>query len=216
MPSEYKRRTGKSEAARKTGRLRFAPIRNASCQRNRAWKLNDAGYFTLTKQLAGNISPVCGPNHLPPATANSADFRKPSTRISFGGVFMKHRGTVLSIFAGVLLFAVAASAQTYTALHTYPIGSGNYSGVGWPQVMSQGRDGLLYSTISNDGTKNVGTVFNITTAGQLNTIYSFCPLTGCADGASPLGGVTLGFDGNFYGTTQGGGSHGAGTVFKGT
>src|SRR5258708_7607668 len=80
--------------------------------------------------------------------------------------------------------------------------------------MSQGRDGLLYSTISNDGTKNVGTVFNITPAGQLNTIYSFCPLTGCADGASPLGGVTLGFDGNFYGTTQGGGSHGAGTVFK--
>ncbi len=127
---------------------------------------------------------------------------------------MKHRGTVLSIFAGVLLFAVAASAQTYTVLHTYPIGSGNYSGIGWPQVMSQGRDGILYSTISNDGTKNVGTVFNITTAGQLNTIYSFCPLTGCADGSSPLGGVTLGFDGNFYGTTQGGGSHGAGTVFK--
>ena len=127
---------------------------------------------------------------------------------------MKHRGTVFSIFAGVLLFAVAASAQTYTALHTYPIGSGNYSGIGWPQVMSQGRDGILYSTISNDGTKNVGTVFSITTAGQLNTIYSFCPLTGCADGASPLGGVTLGFDGNFYGTTQGGGSHGAGTVFK--
>ncbi len=127
---------------------------------------------------------------------------------------MKHRGTVLSIFAGVLLFAVAASAQTYSVLHTYPIGSGNYSGIGWPQVMSQGRDGLLYSTISNDGTKNVGTVFSITTAGQLNTIYSFCPLTGCADGSSPLGGVTLGFDGNFYGTTQGGGSHGAGTVFK--
>src|SRR5216684_3296482 len=160
------------------------------------------------------MSPVCGPNHLPPATANSADFRKPSTRISFGGVFMKHRGTVLSIFAGVLLFAVAASAQTYSVLHTYPIGSGNYSGIGWPQVMSQGRDGLLYSTISNDGTKNVGTVFSITTAGQLNTIYSFCPLTGCADGSSPIGGVTLGFDGNFYGTTQGGGSHAAGTVFK--
>jgi uncharacterized repeat protein (TIGR03803 family) len=127
---------------------------------------------------------------------------------------MKQRGTVFSIFAGVLLLVVAASAQTYTVLHTYPIGSGNYSGIGWPQVMSQGRDGNLYSTISNDGTKNVGTVFNITTAGQLNTIYSFCPLTGCADGASPLGGVTLGFDGNFYGTTQGGGSHGAGTVFK--
>ena len=121
----------------------------------------------------------------------------------------------ISMIAVALLFSVGtASGQTYTMLHTYPIGSGNYSGIGWPQVMSQGRDGLLYSTISNDGTKNVGTVFNITSAGQLTTIYSFCPLTGCADGAYPFGGVTLGFDGNFYGTTQGGGSHGAGTVFK--
>src|SRR5260221_12572856 len=32
---------------------------------------NDAGYFTLKKQLAGKMSPVCGPNHLPPATPNS-------------------------------------------------------------------------------------------------------------------------------------------------
>jgi uncharacterized repeat protein (TIGR03803 family) len=127
---------------------------------------------------------------------------------------MKHRGTVLSIFAGVLLFAVAASAQTYTVLHTYPIGSGNYSGIAAPQVMSQGRDGNLYSTIQNDGTKNVGTVYSMTTAGTLSTVYSFCALTSCTDGAYPWGGVTLGFDGNFYGTTQGGGTHAAGTVFK--
>jgi uncharacterized repeat protein (TIGR03803 family) len=128
---------------------------------------------------------------------------------------MKQSRTVLSMIAMALLFSVGtASGQTYTMLHTYPIGSGNYSGIVWPQVMSQGRDGLLYSTISNDGTKNVGTVFNITSAGQLTTIYSFCPQTGCADGGYPIGGVTLGFDGNFYGTTQGGGSHAAGTVFK--
>src|SRR5260370_7984307 len=114
----------------------------------------------------------------------------------------------------LLVSVGTASAQTYTVVHNEPIGPGSYSGIVWPQVMSQCRDGTLYSTISNYGTKNVGTVFNITTAGQLNTIYSFCPLTGCADGASPLGGVSLGFDGNFYGTTQGGGSHGAGTVFK--
>jgi uncharacterized repeat protein (TIGR03803 family) len=127
---------------------------------------------------------------------------------------MKHRGTVFSIFAGVLLFVVAASAQTYTVLHTYPIGSGSYSGIAAPQVMSQGRDGNLYSTIQNDGTKNVGTVYSMTAAGTLSTVYSFCALTSCTDGAGPWGGVTLGFDGNFYGTTQGGGTHAAGTVFK--
>ena len=129
---------------------------------------------------------------------------------------MKHRGTARSIVAmSLLLFtALAASAQTYTVLHTYPIGSGNYSGIVAPQVTSQGRDGNLYSTVSNNGSKNSGTVYNITTAGAPTTVYNFCSLTSCADGAGPFGGVTLGFDGNFYGTTQGGGSHAAGTVFK--
>ena len=127
---------------------------------------------------------------------------------------MIHRGTVLSMIALVLLSAVAAPAQTYTLLNTYPIGAGAYSGILAPQVMSQGRDGDLYSTISNDGTKNVGTVYKITTAGAVTPVYSFCSLTSCADGSNPLGGVTLGFDGNFWGTTQGGGTHAAGTVFK--
>jgi uncharacterized repeat protein (TIGR03803 family) len=127
---------------------------------------------------------------------------------------MKHRGTLVSLIAAALVFAVAASAQTYTVLHTYPIGAGASSGIGFPQVMSQGRDGNLYSTIQNDGTKNVGTVYSMTTAGTLSTVYSFCSLTSCTDGGYPWGGVTLGFDGNFYGTTQGYGTHGAGTVFK--
>jgi uncharacterized repeat protein (TIGR03803 family) len=127
---------------------------------------------------------------------------------------MKHRGAVLSMIAVALLYAVAATAQTYTLLHTYPIGAGAYSGIAAPQVMAQGRDGDLYSTISNDGTKNVGTVYKITTAGALTTVYNFCSLTSCTDGSYPQGGVTLGFDGNFYGTTQGGGTHAAGTVFK--
>jgi uncharacterized repeat protein (TIGR03803 family) len=127
---------------------------------------------------------------------------------------MKHRRTVVSMIAVVLLSAVAASAQTYTKLYTYPIGSGAYSGIMIPQVMSQGRDGNLYSTIQNDGTKNVGTVYSMTTTGTLSTVYSFCALTSCTDGSYPWGGVTLGFDGNFYGTTQGGGTHAAGTVFK--
>jgi len=79
------------------------------------------------------------------------------------------------MIAVALLFAVAASAQTYTVLHTYPIGSGAYSGIGFPQVMSQGQDSDLYSTIQNDGTHNVGTVYKMTTAGALTTVYNFCP-----------------------------------------
>lgn len=128
---------------------------------------------------------------------------------------MERRTTLLSLIAAALLFAATtASTQTYTTLYTYPIGAGAYSGILAPQMMSQGRDGNLYSTINNDGTHNVGTVYKITTAGAPTTIYNFCSLTSCTDGGYPWGGVTLGFDGNFYGTTQGGGSHAAGTVFK--
>jgi uncharacterized repeat protein (TIGR03803 family) len=128
---------------------------------------------------------------------------------------MKHTATIASLLVLALVFgAVAANAQTYTVLHTYSINSGNYSGILAPQIMSQGRDANLYSTISNDGTKNVGTMYKITTAGALTPIYNFCSLTSCVDGGYPFGGVTLGFDGDFYGTTQGGGSHAAGTVFK--
>jgi uncharacterized repeat protein (TIGR03803 family) len=128
---------------------------------------------------------------------------------------MKHQGTVLSLIALAFLLAVtAASAQTYTVLHTYPIGSGAYSGITFPQVMSQGRDGNLYGTISNNGARNVGSVFKVTTGGTLTDIYDFCPGTTCTDGSYPMGGVTLGFDGNLHGTTQGGGTGNAGTVFK--
>jgi uncharacterized repeat protein (TIGR03803 family) len=129
---------------------------------------------------------------------------------------MKHRVAVLPLIALALMFVGAdATAQTYTVLHNYPIGSGAYSGIQFPQVMSQGRDAKLYSTISNNGAKNVGSVFNITTGGTPTTIYSFCSLTSCTDGSYPFGGVTLGFDGNLHGTTQGGGGAGkAGTVFK--
>jgi uncharacterized repeat protein (TIGR03803 family) len=128
---------------------------------------------------------------------------------------MKHTATIATLLVLALVFgAVAANAQTYTVLHTYSINSGNYSGILAPQIMSQGRDANLYSTINNNGTKNQGTVYNITPTGTLNTVYTFCSLTSCADGGGPWGGVTLGFDGNFYGTTQGGGSHAAGTAFK--
>jgi len=113
--------------------------------------------------------------------------------------------------------ATALHAQTYKVLHTFPIGSGNDSGIGFPQVISQGRDGNLYSTISNDGTNlngTAGTVYKITTAGTLTTVYNFCALTSCTDGVYPQGGVTLGFDGNFYGTTAEGSPYGSGTAFK--
>jgi uncharacterized repeat protein (TIGR03803 family) len=63
----------------------------------------------------------------------------------------------------------------------------------------QGSDGAFYGTTYYGGTNNVGTVFRISSAGSLNTLYSF---TGGADGANPEAGLVLGTDSNFYGTTH--------------
>ena len=60
----------------------------------------------------------------------------------------------------------------------------------------------------------MGTVFKVTPAGALTTLYSFCALAACADGELPQAPLIQATDGNFYGTTPGGGVHGAGTVFR--
>jgi uncharacterized repeat protein (TIGR03803 family) len=125
-------------------------------------------------------------------------------------------GLALLQIALALLIPAAAAAQTYTQLYTYPNTDNNSSGITYESVLSQGQDGELYSTIQTNGANNEGSVYKISTAGQYDLIYSFCAEGGACKltGGIPDGGVTLGFDGNLWGTTQNGGTDAAGTVFK--
>jgi uncharacterized repeat protein (TIGR03803 family) len=82
-----------------------------------------------------------------------------------------------------------------------------------------GANGNFYGVTNDGGIVNWGTFFEITPEGELTTLYAFCAKLGCPDGISPYGGLVQGTDGNFYGTTEGGGylkSGGTpvGTVFK--
>jgi uncharacterized repeat protein (TIGR03803 family) len=88
-----------------------------------------------------------------------------------------------------------------------------------------GSDGALYGeTWEGGSTGNLaniygsGTVFKVAPAktGYTETvIYAFCPKGGgCADGSHPIGYLLLDKAGNLYGTTELGGAHGGGTVFK--
>jgi uncharacterized repeat protein (TIGR03803 family) len=79
----------------------------------------------------------------------------------------------------------------------------------------QGRDGNFYGTTSQGGAAGgqAGTVFKMTPSGTLTTLYNFCSLSLCADGAASNAGLLQASDGNFYGTTSAGGTHGYGTVF---
>ena len=103
-----------------------------------------------------------------------------------------------------------------TTLHSFCIQTGCPDGEYPYAGLIQASDGNFYgTTVNGGGASNDGTVFKITPAGTLTTLYSFCAQTGCPDGAIPYGGLVQGADGNFYGTTSGGGAGGEnGTVFK--
>jgi uncharacterized repeat protein (TIGR03803 family) len=119
-------------------------------------------------------------------------------------------------FLFLLLFiaiSVASSAQIFTTLVTF---EGYPTDGATPERMFlvQGTDGNLYGTTQYGGTNNGGTVFRITAAGNLTTLYNFCSLPNCADGTYPIVGLIQATDGNFYGTTGFGGAHNYGTVFR--
>jgi uncharacterized repeat protein (TIGR03803 family) len=82
-------------------------------------------------------------------------------------------------------------------------------------VLLQAANGRFYGTTYAGGNaSNCGTVFEMTTAGKLTTLYDFCSQTGCADGCVSVAGLTQAPDGNFLGTNLFGGSMNSGTVFK--
>jgi uncharacterized repeat protein (TIGR03803 family) len=90
-----------------------------------------------------------------------------------------------------------------------------------PQGLVQGSDGNFYGTTEYGGSANQGTVFMITPAGVTTLLHTFGvgtvtkeDGTVTSDGANPQGGIIQGTDGNFYGTTQFGGSANLGTIFK--
>jgi uncharacterized repeat protein (TIGR03803 family) len=84
----------------------------------------------------------------------------------------------------------------------------------------QGTDGNFYGTTNEGGANEIecdrgcGTVFKITPGGTLTTLYSFCSLSGCADGQGPEAGLAQDTNGTFYGTASAGGVYGDGVVFS--
>lgn len=100
-----------------------------------------------------------------------------------------------------------------TTLHTFNGAGDGALPVG---VLLQAVDGNIYGTTPNGGDLTCnppygcGTVFKMTPSGEFTAIHIFRG----PDGESPYGGLIQASDGNFYGTTNGGGPERYGTVFR--
>jgi len=124
---------------------------------------------------------------------------------------------VVGLFCVASVIAAPAQSTYFTTLVNFD----GTNGADPSGTLIQANDGNFYGTTAAGGNQNwpcgidgsCGTVFRITTGGRLTTLYSFCPQYGCVDGDAPYGALVQATDGNFYGTTTGGGA-GSGTVFK--
>lgn len=104
----------------------------------------------------------------------------------YGGGGQQGFGTIFKVKTNGLL----------TTLHSFD----NTNGAQPEAGLAWGPDGHLYGTTAWGGRNNHGTVFRITTNGVFSLLFSFEYHT---SGMGPRAALTLGDDGNFYGTTRG-------------
>jgi len=103
----------------------------------------------------------------------------------------------------------AQAAVVFTSLYSF---TGTNDGANPRAALVQGSDGYFYGTTQGGGTNGYGTVFKISANGALASLHSF---TNGNDGAHPAAGLVQGGNGDFYSTTDFGGTNGGyGNLFK--
>jgi len=106
-----------------------------------------------------------------------------------------------------------AQAENFKVLHSFVTADGP---VPAQAGLMQNTNGELYGTTAFGGQFGDGSIFKMTLAGAVTTVYSFCPPGGegnCVDAVEP-GALVLGANGRIYGTTAGGGGESVGAVFE--
>jgi uncharacterized repeat protein (TIGR03803 family) len=111
------------------------------------------------------------------------------------------------------VFRIDPNGASLTTLHRFS----GADGMNPLATLLQGADGNLYGTTYRGGPitfscpSGCGTIFRIDTAGgAFTSLHEFLG----SDGAGPDGDLIQATDGYLYGTTQGGGASGYGTIFR--
>lgn len=94
-------------------------------------------------------------------------------------------------------------AGVLTSLHSFSFCATDCLDGSYPEGrLTQASNGDLYGPTDFGGTSGNGVIYRITSAGQYSIFYTFCTVSPCSDGASPIS-VVQGTNGNLYGTTNG-------------
>ena len=166
------------------------------------------GFVFFQLQPSGTFTML----HAPDKTESQYSYPSPLLQASDGNFYMTASGNIVQI-----------TPQGGVTLHySFPSDGSGGANQG---VLVEGPDENLYGTSeysgynSQDEENGEGIVFRVSLSGAYKALYKF---TGGADGFNPNSELTVGTDGNFYGTTYYGGNTtectdsgpGCGTVFK--
>ena len=102
---------------------------------------------------------------------------------------------------------VTIGPYVISGLHSF---TGLTDGAGLSGPLLQASNGVIFGTAQLGGTNGFGTVFTVTSAGQVTPVHQFSN----SDGAYPLGAMIQATDSNLYGTTAYGGASSQGAVFR--
>jgi uncharacterized repeat protein (TIGR03803 family) len=150
----------------------------------------------------------------------------PADGSGVSGILLKNSGEIYGTTVGGgkdgygTIFKLAPDG-TETLLHSFAAPVHHYSiapkGI-WPlSGVIAGGDGNFYGTAWHGGINNhcgeggCGLVFRITPGGKYDVVYVF---QGTDDGCAPVAGLAQDRAGNLYGTANGCGAFGSGTVYK--
>jgi uncharacterized repeat protein (TIGR03803 family) len=171
---------------------------------------NDGGVvFTLKppapqkrKWHYNTIHDFCGPNC-------TEDGERPAAALTMDSSGHLYGTTVTGgiVRAGVV-FELKRKRGKWVEILIYQFGSKTGDG-GFPaSQMLLDSAGNLFGTTALGGAHQGGTVFKLVPNGrnsQLETLYSFCAQSSCADGSGPSGDIAMDPGGNIYGITSYGG-----------
>ncbi len=162
------------------------------------FRISPSGNETKLYSFVGPPSDGANPNIAGLVQGSDGNFYGTT---SFGGTYN-----------GGIVFRITPNGNC-TNLHSF--GSSTTDATEPEGTLVQSSDGNFYGmTIGGGGhfPGGYGTVFRISPSGNYTNLYSF--IGPPSDGRNPDDGLMQGSDGNFYGTTQSGGTSDHGTIFR--
>jgi uncharacterized repeat protein (TIGR03803 family) len=118
---------------------------------------------------------------------------------------MNRFAAALALCAVFILPVHAASAATYTVVHTFTANEHILGG------LTMDNKGNMWGTTDNGGANSAGTIFEITAKGVYSVVHTF---GAAGDGAHPQANMIADKQHNLWGTTTYGGARGVGTIFE--